>query len=212
MEAADGALREGALYDLVGRIRHQDVRSAAIEALAARYHVDVSHARRVETTAVALLERVARSWRLADETAEQVLRWAARVHEVGLDISHSQYHKHGSYIVGHSDLAGFSREEQRELAALVRVHRRKFAAAPFRELGDDRAARARRLAVLLRLAIVLHRGRSPVGLPDVQVAVDDDHLVLTFPPGWLGSHPLAEADLRAEADYLAAAGFTLRFG
>ncbi|MCS4503720.1 Exopolyphosphatase [wastewater metagenome] len=213
MEAADGALREGVLYDLVGRIRHQDVREATVEALAARYHVDVAHARRVERTATALLCDVAAEWALEDAAAARMLAWAAWLHEVGLDISHSQYHKHGAYILHYSDMPGFSREEQVKLAALVRVHRRKFAASAFRDLHGERARRARGLAVLLRLAVLLHRGRGAAALPAVRLAAEGaDRLRLTFPEGWLDDYPLAAADLAAEQDYLASAGVELVVG
>lgn len=209
MEAADGALREGLLYDLLGRIRHEDVRSASVTGLARRYHADAAQAARVETTALYLLDQAAAGWRLEGAATRRMLGWAAQLHEAGLDISHSQYHKHGAYIVGWSDLAGFSRDEQQVLATLVRAHRRKFPLGQFRELSGDWRRTAVHLGVLLRLAVVLHRGRSPQPLPAVTLAVDGRELALRFPAGWLERHPLARADLEEEAAYLANAGFTL---
>lgn len=209
MEAADGALREGLLYDLLGRIRHEDVRSASVIGLARRYHADSGHAGRVETTALYLLGQVAGSWQLPEGTPARMLGWAAQLHEVGLDISHSQYHKHGAYIVGWSDLAGFSRDEQQVLATLVRAHRRKFPLGQFRDLPGDWSEQAMCLAVLLRLAVVLHRGRSARPLPAVTLSASGRELALGFPGGWLERHPLAGADLEEEAAYLARAGFRL---
>jgi exopolyphosphatase/guanosine-5'-triphosphate,3'-diphosphate pyrophosphatase len=211
MEAADGALREGVLYDLVGRIRHEDVRGRSVTALARRYHVDAGQAERVEATALHLASQVAGEWGLDEAVWHRQLAWAAQLHEVGLDISHSQYHKHGGYIVSNTDLAGFSRQEQQTLAVLVRAHRRKFPEAQFGDLPDDGIHTARRLAVLLRLAVVLHRGRSPAALPAVELRAEGDSLRLTFPPSWLEAHALLAADLEEEADYLRAAGFNLRF-
>ena len=139
-----------------------------------------------------------------------MLAWAAEVHEVGLDISHSQYHKHSEYILRHADLAGFSREEQQVLAALVRVHRRKFSRAVFKDLPEDWQSATMRLAVLLRLAVTLHRGRSSATLPTLQLQVDEASIALTFPSQWLDQHALVEADLEDEIRWLAAGGFSLQ--
>ena len=69
-------------------------------------------------------DQVAEDWDLEDGVWRELLGWAAKVHEVGLDIAHYHYHKHGAYLIEHSDLAGFSREDQQMLALLVRGHRR----------------------------------------------------------------------------------------
>ena len=210
MEAADGALREGLLLDLIGRIRHADVRTQSIDAMAERYHVDVDQARRVARSAESLRGQVAADWGLDSVTARDTLNWAAWIHEIGLDLSHSQYHKHGEYIVRHSDLGGFAREEQQVLATLVRAHRRKFPRNVFRELPEDWQQSSIRLAVLLRLAVGLHRARSDEPLPSVTLAVSDRKVQVGFPAGWLEDNPLVEADLNEEARYLEAAGFRLK--
>ncbi|HCD06121.1 MAG TPA: exopolyphosphatase, partial [Methylophaga sp.] len=126
MIVSDGALREGLLYDLQGRIQHDDERDRTVNALARRYHVDESHAERVSKMATELYEQVAAEWEINTEEQLQRLQWAAKLHEVGLEISHYQYHKHSSYLVANSDLPGFSREEQQALAAMVRGQRRSF--------------------------------------------------------------------------------------
>ena len=210
MDAADGALREGLLFDLLGRIDHEDVRGASIAELSRRYHADPKQAERVVATANALHAQVAGDWMLEANNAPDMLAWAAQVHEVGLDISHSQYHKHSEYIVRHADLAGFTREEQQVLAALVRVHRRKFSRAVFKDLPEDWQRPAMRLAVLLRLAITLHRGRSTATLPALSLQVDQASIALRFPAQWLDQHALVEADLDDEVNWLAAADFDLR--
>ncbi|MEK7313976.1 MAG: Ppx/GppA phosphatase family protein, partial [Deltaproteobacteria bacterium] len=148
LEVADGALREGLLYDLLGRIRHEDVRARTIAGLCARYQVDRAQAERVARTAQHCLALTAETWGL-DEEAGRALDWAARLHEVGLAIAHSKYHRHGAYLVQHSDMPGFSWQEQRLLAALVRGHRRRFPEEVFGEFPKGPARTARRLAVLL---------------------------------------------------------------
>jgi len=210
MTCADGALREGLLYDLIGRLDYKDVRGATIDDLCRRYRVDDEQARRVADTARYLLERVAQDWDLEGERFTHLLEWAARLHEIGLDIAHSQYHKHGAYVLRNAELPGFSRQEQSEIAALVRVHRRKFSTAVFDDLPRGWRPRLLRLAVLLRIAVALHRGRHDLVLNGLEVATSGDGLHLTFADGWLAGHPLTEADLAREGAYQKSAGLTLR--
>ena len=210
MSFADGALREGLLYDIVGRIRHEDVRERTISALQERYHVDQAHGAAVEATAVAAWEQVADTWNLDTANDEEVLRWACRLHEIGLTISHSQYHKHGAYLLRYSDLPGFSQQFQRDLATLVRGHRRKFAPAIFEGLDPDDQIRLRYLCVLVRLAVLLQHARDLEPPPDFRLQAGSDKLTVSFPKGWLDDRPLTLADLENERDYLAKQDFTLR--
>src|SRR5687768_220107 len=125
MKAADGALREGLLYDLVGRFTDEDARLRSVRAMQGRYHVDVLQASRVEAIALDFLRQTQTEWALDDHFAEAVLSWAARLHEIGLDVSHSHYQKHGAYLLEHADMPGFPQEEQKILASIVGAHRRK---------------------------------------------------------------------------------------
>jgi exopolyphosphatase/guanosine-5'-triphosphate,3'-diphosphate pyrophosphatase len=211
MRVADGALREGLLYDLVGRIRHEDVRERSIAALAERYHADAAQAQRVRETALQCLQSVAPTWGLEDERWEMLLGWAALLHEIGLDIAHSKYHKHGAYIVENADLPGFSRQEQRLLALLVRLHRRRIPGSAFKELRARFTQTLTRLVALLRLSVVLHRARSDVSLPEFAIEVDGADLSINFPGGWLDQHPLTWTDLEQEASYLGERGIRLHF-
>ncbi|MFO1423210.1 MAG: Ppx/GppA phosphatase family protein [Candidatus Competibacteraceae bacterium] len=212
MEVSDGALREGVIYDLLGRIRHEDVRDRTIATVIRRYGLDETQAERVNATALELLGQVRESWRLTTDDCGRILEWAARLYEIGLLLSHGDYQKHGAYILEHADLPGFSRGDQRVLAALVRRHRRSFPADAFVHLPREWAQPARRLCVLLRLAVVLHRGRSRQPLPPLTLVANRQRLDLRFPPGWLEEHPLTRADLEAEARYLKKAGLRLEFG
>lgn len=205
MRVSDGALREGLLYDALGRIQQVDVRERTLNALSERYHVDQVHGQRVEQTALKLYEQVRGSWKLVRDEHPWMLRWAARLHEIGLVIAHSGYQKHGAYLLANSDLPGFSRREQSLLAALVRGHRRKFPRSAF----EDHGKAAQRLCILLRLAILLHRSRSPDELPEIRVNAEGMNLELVFPDGWLAQHALSEADLAREAEYLAGARWKL---
>jgi len=209
MEVSDGALREGLLYELVGRIRDEDIRSRSIDELALRYRLDGDHAAQVKKDALNLLSQVADSWNLQDKSWRQLLGWAAQIYEIGLSIAHSQYHKHGAYIAEYSDLAGFSRQEQKLLATLIRAHRRKFPVAVFRELPKSQRRPMQRLAVLLRLAVLFHRSRNSDVVPEIKLKVKKGALQLHFPGGWLEQHPLTNSDLGQEATYLVAVDIEL---
>jgi exopolyphosphatase/guanosine-5'-triphosphate,3'-diphosphate pyrophosphatase len=158
------------------------------------------------------LGMVGAAWNLTDPHPARLLGWAAQLHEIGLDVAHAQYHKHGAYILEHADLAGFSRQEQHQLALLVRVHRRKFALTEFATLTDDTRQSLTRQAVLLRLVVALHRSRAALRLPRFTLHAAGNTLTIDFPPGWLERHPLTGADLAQEAQFLAPAGFNLILG
>ena len=211
LRAADGALREGLLYDIMGRHTNEDARVRSVRSMAARYHVDMAQAERVEATALRLLRELEQVWAIDDPLVEQMLSWAARLHEIGLDISHSHYHKHGAYLLENSDMPGFPREEQMLLAALVGAHRRKLNLSPLEELVPPWHVKAELLIVILRLAVLLNRGRSSAPLPDIKLTAKSRALELKFPGRWLDDHPLTLADLEQESDLLKAVGFRLRF-
>ena len=131
MSISQGALREGVLYDLLGRIRHEDLRDQTIRRFSERYHVDNEQSSRVERTASILLKDAAGEWDIPRKLGRQFLSWAARLHEIGLSLAHSGHHKHGAYIVENSDMPGFSRPDQSMLAALIEGHRRKLSIERF---------------------------------------------------------------------------------
>ena len=126
MQVSDEALREGLLYELLGYIRHEDVRDLTVDSLSKRYGIDDQQARRVELSAIRLLGQASRDWHIDEVEHSELLAWAARLHEIGLAVAHSSFHKHGAYLVANSDLSGFSRQQQLVLAALIRGHRRRF--------------------------------------------------------------------------------------
>jgi exopolyphosphatase/guanosine-5'-triphosphate,3'-diphosphate pyrophosphatase len=135
--------------------------------------------------------------------------WAARLHEVGLDIAHARYHHHGGYLIENSDLPGFVRLEQQLVACLVTLHRRKLDDPYLDELPGSWRAPMLKLVVLLRLATLLHRSRSPSDLPAIALSTGKDSLELKFPQGWLDANPLTAADLTQEIEWLKARGFAL---
>ncbi len=210
MDVSDAALREGLLLDFAQRREHRDIRGHSVRTMAERFDVDLEQAGRVADTAVALLKSIARE-SPGTGPLSAYLDWAARLHEIGLGVSHAGYHKHGAYIVENADLMGFSRVEQALLAALIRTHRGRLNLEAFEGLPARYRKAGRILAIVLRLSVLLHRGRK-AGEPLLPRAEGGPSgLELVFPPGWLDDHPLTEADLAEEARALKAARFELRF-
>ncbi len=210
MRIADGAMREGLLYDMVGRFTNEDARDRTVHAMQKRYHVDLTQAERVEATVLDFLRQTRETWKLEGPLADFVLRWAARLHEIGLDVAHSGYHRHGAYLLENADMPGFPREEQRLLARLVGGHRRRLDLEGVEELLPPWDTRVLYLIVLLRLAVLLHRGHSPEPLPPIELSATPKSLEVQFPGRWLKEHPLTSADLQQETEHLRDAGFRLR--
>lgn len=209
MQVADKALREGVLEELLGRADQRGVRATSVATTQQRYAVDAGHATRVAATAERLLEQ-AGGWLQGDSSAtSRSLHWACQLHEIGLAIAHKGYHKHGEYIVRNADLYGFSQSEQLVLAALLRLQRGRFRREVLAALPAKQQQSVERLAVILRLAVLLNRGRDPRQQPPVHLSADGTRLGLSFDDGWLDEHPLTRADLAREQDYLGEAGYRL---
>jgi exopolyphosphatase/guanosine-5'-triphosphate,3'-diphosphate pyrophosphatase len=211
MDVSDGALREGLLYDLIGRVHDEDIRDKTMMAVAQRYCVDMEQANRVKDTVERFFHQVKTAWELDEKTDLKLLIWGAIIHEIGLSIAHHQYHRHGAYLTANSDLAGFSRQEQMNLAMLVRSHRRKFPLEEFESIVISVRTPVIRLCILLRLAVVLHRSRSNSTLPEISIKVNGNTIDLNFPSDWLDKHPLTLVDLNIEQGFLQAADIQLLF-
>lgn len=212
MQVSDYALREGLIYEMMGRVQHADIRERTVMTLCRQFQIDQDHGQRVRGTALALYRQLASAWSLDDPAQTLMLAWAARLHEIGLMVAHSQYQKHGAYLLRNADLAGFTRQEQMLLAALVLGHRRKFPVQELAALPSGMRQSAHRLCVILRLAVLLNRGRSPLGKPNPDITASGDQLRLDFPGDWLITHPLTQLELEQEAELLNAAGLRLVFG
>ncbi len=210
MQVSSGALREGAMYDLLGRIRHEDVRERTIRLFQERYHVDRGQAARVRRTALALLLQVARKWDMEDGDNLRFLAWAAQLHEIGLAVSFEHQHRHGGYLIANSDMPGFSRDDQLLLAAVVGWHRRKPKADGIGELPEGLLERAVRLTALLRLAVLLNRGRSPVRAPQLHLRADASALEVRLSAETSESLPLTRMDLESESRYMRSLGIKLK--
>jgi exopolyphosphatase/guanosine-5'-triphosphate,3'-diphosphate pyrophosphatase len=193
MEVSEAALRQGVLYDLLGRVQHHDMREVTTRQFMRRYHVDAAQAERVGALAAQLLAELGGRSREADLAT---LAWAARLHEIGLSIAHAAHHKHSAYILTNADMPGFSRDEQARLARIVLAHRGKLAKI------DGLPARSPDWALVfcLRVATLVYRSRVDIELPRIGCKATDSGFQLALPAGWLDAHPLSAAALEAEAE------------
>lgn len=199
MRTARGALRVGLLYDLLGRRESRDARDAAVERMQARLGIDTIQAKRVAALAEAFFVALQPQ---ADHARRQTLAWAAALHEAGFAISHSDHHKHGAYLVRHSDMAGFSTPDQDRLATLVLAQRgnlKKVASAL-----EDRVFADKALA--LRLAILLLHARRGVELPAWSLRATATGAQLGIDGEWLSRHPLTRYLLDEESALWGRAG------
>lgn len=202
MEVAAGGLRHGLLSDMVGGAGdYSDERTASVQRLMTKFDVDTAHAARVEQVAAALfgqlMDHLPEQSREECDRNTRKLRWAAQLHEIGARISHSDYHKHGAYILDNADATGFALAELHRLSLLVLGHRGKL-----RKLDadfDDTILVQQLLA--LRLAIILcHARREPdtagmVLSPDPQKS---HGFVISSREGWAEAYPQSAHLLREE--------------
>ncbi len=209
MRVSDGALRHGVLYDLLGRVRHHDMREATVAQFMRRYRLDVAQAERVRKLALAIYdalvagrrEEVARE----DDPDRMMLDWSARLAEVGLSIAHAAYHKHSAYVLSNADMPGFSRMEQQRLARIVLAHRGKL--AKIQDAGLDGSDWW--LVFALRLASTILRRRVDLKLPLLRVAADAGGFQLELPQAWLDENPLTADAVESESQQWKAVGMKL---
>jgi exopolyphosphatase/guanosine-5'-triphosphate,3'-diphosphate pyrophosphatase len=201
------AIREGIIYDLAGRLHQRDKRVETIERMMDQYHVDRAQARRVGRLAMALLGQVESQIETEPIQAGRLLQWAIDLHEIGLSIAHSGYHKHGAYIIANSDMPGFSRQEQQLLSFLVLNHRRKLKPEPeaYGFVPDWR------LVCVLRLAHLFLRRRDTALVPTagIRISFHGTRWRLQLPAAWLDQHPLTREDLLQEKQLIAIVGLDL---
>lgn len=191
MKVADGALRYGILYDLAGRKLQRDPREASVERMMAAFHVDKEQAKRVGDMAVNLLKTMSSH---VSEDSARFLRWAADLHETGLTLSRSDYHKHSEYLIKNSDIAGFSRPEQEKLAALVLGHRGNLKKVEMLLAAKQSAE----LLFCLRIATIVAHARQEIELPKLEATFHGHSFCLYVPRAWLKDHPVVEYLLEEE--------------
>lgn len=194
METTDAALRLGVMYDLLGRSHHEDMRAVTVEQFMRRYGVDRAQAERVGRLAVALYRQMPTDPEGDTDEDEALLGWSSSLHEMGLSISHSAYHKHSAYIGSNADMPGFSRQDQTRLSGLLLGHVGKLG-----KLATQGRAIDWQLLFCLRLAVLFCRRRIDA-LPDgIVVRRLDDGFEIEVAREWIDANPLTDYSLQREA-------------
>lgn len=203
LRLSDGALREGVLYEMEGRFRHQDIRSRTAQSLANHYAIDSDQARRVlETTEKLYLQWRDQNPKLANPQLSALLKWAAMLHEVGLTINHSGMQRHSSYILQNTNMPGFNQDQQTLLATLVRFHRKAVKVDEMPRLTLFKKKQFLPLVFLLRLGALLNNQRQATTTPEsLRLDTDDGHWTLTFPTDYFSQNNLVQLDLEREQSY-----------
>jgi exopolyphosphatase/guanosine-5'-triphosphate,3'-diphosphate pyrophosphatase len=203
MTVAEGALRDGVLWDLLGRVHHRDIRDVTVDQFARRYHVDAVQAQRVAHLAQSLRKQLAGADPALEDLAG-VLDWAAKLHEIGISIAQGAYHKHSAYILANADMPGFSRRDQGWLSNLVLAQRGKL--AKMRAAFDD-DPRLAALAFCLRLAVIFHRSRRSLQMPALRVMGSPRAWRVGINEQWLARHSLVEVALEHEKEEWKSVGY-----
>jgi exopolyphosphatase/guanosine-5'-triphosphate,3'-diphosphate pyrophosphatase len=203
---ATGAMRQGLLYDLLGRVHHHDMRDVTVAQFMQRYHVDAGQARRVGALAQSLYRKLTVDAHDADDNDPTYLGWAAKLHEIGISVAYTGYHKHSAYILENGDMPGFSRDEQTQVALLVLSHRRSLKKVQ----GRIEGAADLRAVLALRLAVIFYRARTDVSLPAIQAKYTGARFRVSLDRNWLARNPLTATALREETREWQKIGFELK--
>ncbi|SFP82151.1 Ppx/GppA phosphatase [Nitrosomonas cryotolerans] len=196
MSQTTGALRQGVLYDMLGRFHNEDMREITVQQFMQRYRIDTAQSIRIESLSGLLGKQLLAAHTDQSEDLLRILSWAARLHEIGISIAHSGYHKHTAYILANADMPGFSKMEQTNLSQLVLAHRgslgkvSEFVANPLNAL----------LLMALRLAVLFHRSRSNILLPPLDVTAEKATCTLYIARAWLKQNPLTRTLLHTETE------------
>lgn len=195
MEPAQGALRQGALYDLIARETDGlDVRERTVSWLSARFTVDPAQAQRVAAVSTALFDQIATPDPLNGRYSRK-LEWASRLHEIGTHISHEDAHRHGAYILEHVDAPGFSMPELHRMSQLVLGQRGKL-----RKLEEDlRDELFAKQLICLRLSVLLCHARKAPEFESLKLAYKNKGFRLSTAEGWSKRFPQSAWLLQEEA-------------
>lgn len=196
----EAALRDGVFFDTIGRGLNEDLREQTARQFQARYHASAEQAQRVEKLAAQFLYGLAQA-ATVQELAHwsSYVRWAAMLHEIGVDIAHTAYHKHTAYILANADMPGFSRPEQ-ELLSLLALGQRGDLKKMAEVLAGESSIMRWHAVLALRLSVLFCRARLPLELPPAASLQYDPArgYILRIAQNWLDGNPLTTAALQDE--------------
>ena len=206
MIVAKGAIREGILYDLMGRFRREDIRQVTVANYKKHYHIDIAQSKRVTSLTKIFSDGILTKGEDKEKNLIRILYWAAELHEIGFSIGYSGYHRHGSYILKNAEMPGFSTSEQNTLAAFVISHRRSLEKT-FSSEAEDLDWR---LLLSLRLAVLFYRKRRIFRKPKMSIRYRSQSAELSIEKNWLERNPLTLLALTEETSYWKKIGIGIR--
>ncbi|TQV88857.1 Ppx/GppA phosphatase family protein [Aliikangiella coralliicola] len=212
MHISRGGLREGILYDLIGRIKAEDIRQRSISALSQRYHVPEFRSQLLTKISKKLAGNIktSKSLSLSQENLK-FLEWAAQCCRIGLALSHSQYQKHSAYLIKYSELSGFTIKEREVLAAIVKNHRRKlcFTALEEVQISELEIKRLSIVILILRLANIIGQNGKSNQSGHIKIEANSQCFTIVMREKWFAKHHLIGQALELEQDYWRKTGFEL---
>ncbi|KFI13484.1 exopolyphosphatase [Vibrio coralliilyticus] len=213
MHFSEGALREGLLFEMEDGFKRSDIRMRTTENMASKHLVDLDHAAKIKHQAQSFLQQVHQDLGIKKSSELfDLLDWSALLHEVGLSISLQAFHRHSAYILRHTYMPGFNREQQTVLAMLVRFQRKALKLHEMEEFTLFKKKHIIGVIRILRLAILLNGQRNEDALPKLMLSIDGDTWTLgSEDDEWLEHNKLLHADLMTEQEYWNNAGWALNF-
>ncbi|NRF24460.1 exopolyphosphatase [Vibrio coralliilyticus] len=213
MHFSEGALREGLLFEMEDGFKRSDIRMRTTENMASKHLVDLDHAAKIKHQAQFFLQQVHQDLGIKKSSELfDLLDWSALLHEVGLSISLQAFHRHSAYILRHTYMPGFNREQQTVLAMLVRFQRKALKLHEMEEFTLFKKKHIIGVIRILRLAILLNGQRNEDALPKLMLSIDGDTWTLSSDDDeWLEHNKLLHADLMTEQEYWNNAGWVLNF-
>jgi len=206
LKFSSAALREGVLYEMEQQDKAQGTRLLTRQDMQTRYHVDRRQAQQVAETCELLWNQVADDWSLDNANLKALLKEAAYLYEVGLQISVSDFQHHSGYILANSELPGYNQDEQQLLGLLVRNGRKKFKRRSLPLLRNTSHKVLTRLIRLFRLAVLLNNSREPLVIDLLRLKAEGNHMQLTIDKTFFLEQDLNLADLDKEAKLMAKLG------
>lgn len=198
MEISGGALREGLIYGMLDNMQQNDRRLQTLNQCIERFHIDPDHANRVKSIVLSLFKQVQSQMSLGKVDCEAMLMASAMLHETGLHIEYKLHHEHGGYILNHLPMVGYTQQQRAGIKILVESHRQEIKLSLFDSFHPEVRQALLVLVRVLRLSCLLSIRRKDNMLPDFTLIATDEKWTLTFPEGWLKSHPLIDAELANE--------------
>ncbi|WP_444996044.1 Ppx/GppA phosphatase family protein [Aliikangiella sp. IMCC44359] len=203
MSISRGGLREGVLYDLLGRLKKEDIRERSINAISRRYQVSKERSKLLNKVAKILFHNFKSNSLLDSNYCFNLLHWSLQCSRIGLAINHNQYHIHSAYLIQHSELSGFSIKERKIIAAIILNHRRKLKLDAFDNINIDKTSKNKlyQIVFINRIAAIVTQNAKVNQCAKLRLSFKNLTFQLSTTQSWLNKHKLLAHALKVEQKY-----------